>query len=52
MCQAFEGEKRLMIARDQDEIRRAWEAHESGERLLSADELKELVVRKLMLDDA
>lgn len=52
MCQAFEGEKRSMIARDQDEIARMWAAHKSGEHRLSADELKELVVRKIMLDDA
>ena len=52
MCQAFESEKRSLIAVEQTKLRRKWEAHESGERPLSQDEINELVVRKIMLDDA
>jgi hypothetical protein len=51
MCQQFEGEKAYLMAKDMRDIRRIWAAHESGERVLSPEEIHELCVRKLMLED-
>lgn len=51
MCQAYEGEANCMRARDLREIREAWEKHQSGEKPLTEQELKELAVRKLMASE-
>ena len=51
MCQAYEGEKNYLIASDLRQIRKIWEAHESGEHPLTAEEIYKLAVQKLMLED-
>lgn len=51
MCQQFENEKNYLMARDMAEIKRIWAAHESGERPLSDEEIRQLAIRKLMLRD-
>lgn len=52
MCQQFEGEKRSGLATDLRSIREAWAKHESGECPLTPEQIKELCVRKMMLEDA
>lgn len=51
MCQAYEGERSYMVSREQREIREAWEKHQSGEKPLTEEQIKELAIRKLMLDE-
>lgn len=51
MCQQGEGEKNYLMARDMREIRAIWAAHESGQRVLSLEEVHRLCIRKLMLED-
>lgn len=51
MCQAYEGEKQYVIASELSEIRRKWEAHKSGEHQLTEEEIKELVIQKMMLEE-
>lgn len=52
MCQAYEGERNFLIREERAEIQEKWAKHESGEAPLSEDEIKDLCVRKLMLDEA
>lgn len=51
MCQAYEGERRYMVVTELQDILEAWEKHKSGEHPLTADELRELAIRKLMLEE-
>ena len=51
MCQAYEGESNYMRSQELREIREAWEKHQSGEKPLTEDELKDLAIRKLMLSE-
>lgn len=52
MCQAFHGEQQGLIRSELFEIRRKWERHKSGEALLTHDEIMDLVVKKMMLEEA
>ncbi len=51
MCQQFEGESRYVRSQELREIREAWEAHKSGEKPLSDEQVRELAVRKIMLEE-
>lgn len=51
MCQAYDGEKQFVIANELSEIRKKWEAHKSGEHPLTDEEIKALVIQKLMLEE-
>jgi hypothetical protein len=52
MCQAYEGEARSIARGERHEISEAWRKHQSGERRLTDAELRDLVIQRLMLDDA
>lgn len=49
MCQAYEGERNYCINQELREIKETWEAHKSGEKVLTDKELNALAVRKFML---
>lgn len=49
MCQQYDGERQYMVRSELREIRRKWERHESGEAPLTDEEIKDLVVQKMML---
>lgn len=51
MCQAYEGESRYVRSSELRQIREAWEKHKSGEAPLTDEQLKELAIRKLMLEE-
>lgn len=51
MCQQGEGERRYFVGQELREIRETYRKHCSGEAPLSEDQLKELCIRKLMLED-
>ena len=51
MCQAYEGERQFVIACERREIEEKWRRHKSGEQILSADELKDLAIQKIMLSE-
>ena len=52
MCQAYEAEAAYVGASEKEEIYRRYEAFQRGEIHLSDDDLKDMVVRMLMLRDA
>lgn len=52
MCQQYEGESRYVRSQELREIREAWEAHKSGERPLTDDQIRDLAVRKIMLEES
>lgn len=49
MCQAYEGERGYLVSKELREIKETYEAHVSGEKSLTEDEIRELAIRKLML---
>lgn len=49
MCQAYEGERRHVVRGELNEINEQWRKHKSGEAVLNDEQVKELVVRKMML---
>ena len=51
MCQAYEGERSYSVAKELREIREIWEKHKSGEKPLTDEQIRELAVRKLMLEE-
>lgn len=52
MCQAYEGERDSIVQQERGEILEKWAKHESGEAPLTDEEIKNLCVRKLMLDES
>ena len=52
MCQHYEAEQRSIVRSEREERRRRWEAHESGERPLSVDEVAKMIAEELMARDA
>lgn len=51
MCQAYEGERAYLVRRDLDEIKQKYNAHKSGEKPLSDEELLKLAIEKMMLEE-
>jgi len=51
MCQAYEGERNFLVHQEIEEIRDTWAKHQSGEIVLTNEQIKELCVRKMMLDE-
>lgn len=51
MCQAYEAERRFIVANELAEIREAARKHLSGEAPLTREQLIELTARKLMLEE-
>jgi hypothetical protein len=51
MCQAYEGERQYMVTQELREIRETWNKHISGEKPLTDEQVKELAIRKLMLEE-
>lgn len=49
MCQAYEGERQFVVNSELREIQEAREAHKSGGKPLTDEEINDLAVRKLML---
>lgn len=51
MCQQHEAEMNYLVSQELRQIRAAWEKHKSGEAPLTDEQIKELVIRKIMLDE-
>ena len=51
MCQEYEGERNFVVRQEIAEIREKWSKHQSGELPLTDLEIRELCVRKIMLDE-
>jgi len=51
MCQHYEAESQYVSRMEMHEIRQRYAKHESGEALLSEKEIKDMMIRVIMLRD-
>ena len=49
MCQAYEGERNYVVMTEKEEILKKWDMHQSGDNILTDDEIEKIAIRMMML---